>query len=83
MKKNDGHKSHGILMLLCCLLPIVLLGVLSSVNLQSPGVKNILSGLLILACPLGHLLMMRFMSHDHKHQDAVRNTVQNTANVEK
>ena len=71
MKNNGDHKSHGILLLLCCLVPIVLLAVLSSLNLQSSGVKNVLSMLLILACPLGHLVMMKFMSHNHKHQNAV------------
>ncbi|KJS48508.1 DUF2933 domain-containing protein [Desulfosporosinus sp. BICA1-9] len=69
MKNKGGHLSHGILMLLCCLVPIVLLAVLSSLNLQSSGVKNGLWVLLILACPLGHLVMMKFMSHNHKHQD--------------
>jgi len=38
MKNKGGHLSHGILMLLCCLVPIILLGVLSSSNLQSSGV---------------------------------------------
>lgn len=69
MKQNKGHKFHGILMLLCCLVPIVLITVLPSLNLQNSSVKNVLSILLVLACPLGHLVMMKFMSH--KHQDAV------------
>ncbi|HBV87118.1 MAG TPA: hypothetical protein DEF42_10820 [Desulfosporosinus sp.] len=67
MKNKGDHKSHGLLMLLCCLVPIILLGILSSLNLPSSGMKNVLSVLLVLACPLGHLLMMKFMVNNHKH----------------
>lgn len=69
MKKNNGHKSHGILMLLCCLGPLVLLALFSSFNLQLPGIKNILTILLVLACPLGHILMMKFMHNGHEHEN--------------
>lgn len=67
MNNNQGHKFHGILMLLCCLAPIVLITIVSSINLQSPVLKNVLSALL-LSYPLGHLLMMKFM---HKYKNAV------------
>jgi uncharacterized membrane protein len=69
MKQNKGHKFHGILMPLCCLAPIVLITVLPSLNLQNSSVKNVVSVLLVLACPLGHIFMMKFMPH--KHQDVV------------
>lgn len=71
MENNHGHKSHGIMMILCCLIPIILLGILFSLNIGGPTFKTIIGGLFILACPLGHILMMAFMGgHDHgNHQD--------------
>lgn len=67
MDNNHGHKSHGLWMMLCCLVPIILLGVLFSSNIGGSYVRTVLGGLLILACPLGHILMMMFMGKDHGH----------------
>ncbi|MEW6407616.1 MAG: DUF2933 domain-containing protein [Patescibacteria group bacterium] len=61
--------SHLFLMILCCLVMFITLLFL----------PKILSGnfwyfLLILLCPLSHLLMMKFMGHnknEHQHGDLV------------
>ncbi len=60
--KNKGifskHK-HALMMALCCLIPLVLLGILWIAGVS----QNILSFGIILLCPVMHLLMMKNMKH--------------------
>lgn len=73
---GGGHKGglHSILMLLCCLLPILLI-----VGLPVLGVKGIsLSFLAILACPLMHIGMMFMMGRSGKDGDCHKNGRANT-----
>lgn len=69
MNKNHGHKSHGFWMILCCLIPVILMGILFSSDIQESTTKSVLGVLLILACPLGHILMMMFMGKKQNHQN--------------
>ncbi|MFZ3058132.1 MAG: DUF2933 domain-containing protein [Candidatus Methanoperedens sp.] len=59
---NEGvfrkHK-HTLMMVLCCLIPLVLLGILWIAGVS----QNILSFGIILLCPVMHLLMMKNMKH--------------------
>jgi hypothetical protein len=50
------------MMILCCLIPVAAL--VAVYFFQIPLSKVIFFGLMLL-CPLSHLLMMKFMSHDH------------------
>ena len=59
-------KSHMYLMLLCCLVPVV--GLILVYFFKVP-LNNLLFYGMILICPLSHLLMMRFMGHDHSSND--------------
>jgi hypothetical protein len=54
-KKNHGLW-HGILMLLCCLIPLALI-----FGLSKQGFGGVLSYGLLLLCPLMHIFMMAGM----------------------
>lgn len=57
-------KKHAILMLLCCL---VGMGAAAAIFFFGIPVNRVFTVLLILLCPLSHLLMMKFMMKGHDH----------------
>lgn len=58
------HKKHLLLMLLCCLIPLVALG---AVLLFKVPLNTVLIGVIFLLCPLSHLFMMKHMMGDRDH----------------
>jgi len=59
-------KSHLWIMILCCLIPII---GLAAIYLFNVPVSNVIFYGLILLCPVSHLLMMKYMGHDHSSTD--------------
>ncbi|HHV61637.1 MAG TPA: DUF2933 domain-containing protein [Firmicutes bacterium] len=58
---GQRHLLHSAIMILCCLIPILGLAALTLV-----GYRGLASWLLLLICPLGHLLMMGLMGGRRK-----------------
>ncbi|SHJ71858.1 hypothetical protein [Tepidibacter formicigenes] len=64
-KNNKGLLKHGILMMLCCMLPILIIA-----GLPLFGIKGgILSSLVFLLCPLMHVGMIVIMKKSHNNKD--------------
>lgn len=55
-------KSHMFIMFLCCLIPVV---GLAAVYFFKMPLSNVVFYGMILLCPISHLLMMKYMGHDH------------------
>lgn len=59
-KNRSCHAGNGKwLMVICCVLPLLVVGAL----VLRGGLKSSLPLLMVLICPLSHLLMMRGMNH--------------------
>ncbi len=56
--KRKGINKHALIMVLCCLIPLVILAVLWASGVSS----NYLFFGIMLLCPLLHLVMMRGMN---------------------
>lgn len=54
---------HAVLMLVCCLIPVIAFGAIFALNIPA---SSILMFGLVLLCPLSHLLMMKYMGHDEQ-----------------
>lgn len=64
--KNGMITKHGLLMLLCCLIPVVAIVAIRLLNVPLNGVLYV--GLVLL-CPLSHILLMGGMAK-HRHGSA-------------
>ena len=60
-------KKHTLIMLACCLIPIA---ALVAIFMFKIAVSAVVYGVIMLFCPLSHLLMMKFIGgHDHQQQN--------------
>lgn len=65
-KPAQKNKMHFWMMMLCCVLPIVLAAILLFSGNVSGSLEKGFLFLLILICPLSHLLIMPLMMHKNK-----------------
>ncbi|MDF2923733.1 MAG: hypothetical protein K0R57_2647 [Paenibacillaceae bacterium] len=66
----DKKKLHHKMMLLCCVLPVVLVAVLFLTQTASGTWSDSLPILLLLVCPLSHMVLMPLMmkkNRNHPH----------------
>lgn len=61
--QRDGGLKHGLLMILCCMIPLAL-----ALTLKYLGYGTVASYLVILLCPLMHFLMMRQRPNKETHE---------------
>ncbi|HBM80196.1 MAG: hypothetical protein QME45_03865 [Clostridiales bacterium] len=58
--RHGGMLKHGLMMMACCLLPLVVIFALPLLNIKGGTVLPLLASL---ACPIGMVLMMFGMGH--------------------
>ncbi len=61
--EKKGVSKHALIMVLCCLIPLAILGVLWAIGISG---SYLIFGVILL-CPLLHILMMRGMHKDARH----------------
>ncbi len=73
--KSDisGNHRHTLVMLLGCLVPLVLLGILWVIGVS----QSILSFGILLLCPILHFVMMKNMKHENVENENVKHGTQN------
>ena len=77
------NKTYKILMVVCSMAAI---GAAVAIFFFKLPVRNVAFGLMILICPLSHLLMMKFMGHDQgkesQHKGYLKDVMNDSASQE-
>lgn len=63
---KEHGKKHGLLMLLCCLIPVILLAILPRLGINLGPFARLAPFAVFLLCPLMHFGMMFFMMKGSK-----------------
>ena len=75
MNHDHNNTKHLLLMLACCLIPLALIAAVAVFGVSLGSLGAYLPYLLVLACPLMMIFMMRGMGHEqsdeHAHQHHV------------
>ncbi len=61
------NRKHALIMVICCLIPIAAFTLIAVFKVPVSGLLTIA---LILLCPVSHLIMMKFMPHEHEEHHA-------------
>lgn len=64
-RNSKGLLKYGVLMMLCCMLPILIILGLPLIGMQG----GILSSLVFILCPLMHIGMIFMMKKSHNNKD--------------
>lgn len=64
--KNHKGKGHGILMLLCCLIPILIVFLLPRLGFELGPIGRLAPYAMFLICPIMHIAMMKTMFKSNK-----------------
>lgn len=76
--KQGGHKhsplKHMLHMIICCGLPVVIIGFLPLISRISPGAGNFVSRIVPFLCPLMMIGMIPMMLGGNKKEDHYDNT---------
>lgn len=79
--KHSPYK-HMLHMILCCGLPIVIVGFLPIITRISPSAGNIISKIVPFLCPIMMISMMGMMMGDDKKKNCCDNSNEETNNKE-
>jgi cytochrome b561 len=60
------QKKHWLIMLACCLIPVIGFALVSVFELP---LRPVFYFEMLILCPISHLLMMKFMGHGHNAPD--------------
>lgn len=63
---HNIHKNHKWMMILCCTLPIILVAVLFLTNNVTQSINSAWLTLLVLLCPISHIILMPLMMRKKK-----------------
>lgn len=63
---RENGKKHGLLMLLCCLIPVILIAFLPRLGINLGPFAKLAPFAVFLLCPLMHMGMMFFMVKGNK-----------------
>lgn len=64
MTKARSDRIHKILMIMCCIIPILIIGTLFFTNIQGTLRGSIISFGAILFCPIMHMVIMPLMNNE-------------------
>ncbi len=70
---KSGNHRHTLMMILGCLMPLVILGILWFAGVS----QNVLSFGILLLCPILHFVMMKNMKHENVENENAKHVTQN------
>lgn len=74
MREHDNNNMlHKFIMIICCTMPLIIIGALYFLKLQGTSLGSVLSLVAILLCSLLHLVMMPMMMRGMRNKESEEN----------